>query len=383
MTSLRPVGRSSISLLRLGSSRVLNPGSPQGHHRGCRSVSLPLNHRPPKLPPLPPARGRGRHFEGTLPPSQPQMEGVLSRRWCAWRSCGANDWTVGVLRHGYCVPFHHLPPVSLAPKELLSSALGTVDALALQEEVNKTLLKGAVELVEQPEPGFYSQLFLVEKVTGGWRPVINLLSLNNFVTTTKFKMENVASVLESVRRGDWMFSINLQDTYFQIPVHQESFPYLRFCLEGRVYQFKALCFGLSTAPQVFTRVFALVSEWAHQKGMHLLRYLDDWLVVAESQDLLLCHQDLLLQLCTDLGIVVNWKKLDILPSTCLQYLGMVIDASLESVFPSQNRLSWFREVATSFLLLPPQPARLWQQLLGHMSSLERLLPGGTHLHATL
>ena len=63
-------------------------------------------------------------------------------------------------------------------------------------------------------------------------------------------------------RGDWMFSVDLQDAYFQVPVHQESHLYLRFCVERCVYQFKALCFGLSTAPQVFTRVFVLVSEWA-------------------------------------------------------------------------------------------------------------------------
>ena len=40
---------------------------------------------------------------------------------------------------------------------------------------------------------------------------------------------------------------------------------MRFTSEGTVYQFQALCFGLSTAPQVFTRVFAVVSAWAHSR----------------------------------------------------------------------------------------------------------------------
>ena len=31
-----------------------------------------------------------------------------------------------------------------------------------------------------------------------------------------------------------MFSIDLKDTYFQIPVHPESRPYFRFCLGRRV-----------------------------------------------------------------------------------------------------------------------------------------------------
>ena len=67
-----------------------------------------------------------------------------------------------------------------------------------------------------------------------------------------------------------------------------------FCLKGCVHQFRALCFGLSTAPQVFTRVLTLVPEWEPRRGMLLLRYLDDWLIIAESRILLLQHQDLAL-----------------------------------------------------------------------------------------
>ena len=154
-----------------------------------------------------------------------------------------------------------------------------------------------------------------------------------------------------------MFSIDLKDVYFHIPVHPESQRYLRFCLYGRFYQYRALCFGLSTAPQVFTRVFALVLEWAQQRSVRLLRYL----VIVESRTLLLQHRGLVLQLCRDLGIIVNWEKSDLRPSTRVQYLGMLIDTSLEKVFLSEARLACFREMATSFLLLPSPPACMWQQ----------------------
>ena len=112
--------------------------------------------------------------------------------------------------------------------------------------------KEALESVDQHSPGFCSWLFLVEKVTGEWRPVIDLSTLNGFVTLMKFKMETVVSVSGSIRNGDWLFSIDLKDSYFQIPVHLESRPYLRLCLKRQAYQFCALCFGLFMAPQVFT-----------------------------------------------------------------------------------------------------------------------------------
>ena len=78
------------------------------------------------------------------------------------------------------------------------------------------LYKDALEIVLDPGPGFYSRLFLVVKVTGGWRPVIDLSHLNGFVRLTPFKMETVASVLLSVRVGDFLASIDLKDAYFQI-----------------------------------------------------------------------------------------------------------------------------------------------------------------------
>ena len=171
-----------------------------------------------------------------------------------------------------------------------------------------------------------------------------------------------------------MFSIDLKDAYFQIPVHPKSRLYLRFCLEGRVYQFHTLCFSLSMAPQEFTRVFSLVSDWVHWKEVHLLRYLDDWLVIAELRIFQLQLRDLVLQLCKDPGIIVNWEKSDLQPSTRVQYLGMLLDTSLEKVFPLQACLACFRDVVTSFLLLLLPPASMWQQLLGHMASLERFLP---------
>ena len=94
----------------------------------------------------------------------------------------------------------------------------------------------------------------------------------------------------------------------------------------------------------------------------LLHCLDDWLVIAELYDLLQ-HQDLVLQLCRNLSIVVDWEKSDLHPSTHIQNLGMLVDTSLEKVFPSEVWVFCFREVAASFLALLSPPACMWQQLL--------------------
>ena len=211
---------------------------------------------------------------------------------------------------------------------------------------------------------------------GGWRPVIDLSHLNDFVQLTPFKMETVASVLLSVREGDFQASLDLKDAYFQIPIHGSSRKLLRFMSEGTVYQFKALCFGLSTAPQVFTRVFAAVSAWAHARGIRLLRYLDDWLVLSSSEKKAKESIRELLSLCHTLGIVINEKKSDLVPSQSAKYLGMTIDTGAGKVFPSLARVEKFLTVAERFCSMQSPPAQLWQVILGHLASLERLVPHG-------
>ena len=96
-----------------------------------------------------------------------------------------------------------------------------------------------------------------------------------------------------------------EEAYLQIPVHPDSRKYLRFVAFGRVYQFRALCFGLASAPQVFTRVMAPVSSILHSMGFRLRCYLDDWLIQSSSWEAVLHDLQVVLNLCREFGIVVN------------------------------------------------------------------------------
>ena len=211
------------------------------------------------------------------------------------------------------------------------------------------IAKSAVELAPLPSLGFYSRLFVVWKTSGSWRPVIDLPTLNLFVDVSHFRMETIQSVLLSVRQGDWMASIDLKEAYLQVPVHPDSQRFLRFVAQGRVYQFSSLCFGLSTAPQVLSRVMALVSAILHYWGIHMKRYLDDWLVQSSSRERLLCDLRVVLDLCHDLGIVVNPKKLHLEPSQVVQYLRVVIDARSFRASPSPDHVARLQSTAGEFL----------------------------------
>ncbi|KAL8610652.1 hypothetical protein ACOMHN_047221 [Nucella lapillus] len=112
---------------------------------------------------------------------------------------------------------------------------------------------------------------------------------DKFIRDIKFRMESTSSFRESIRSGDWAASIDLKDAYFHITLAQALRKYLRFVWRGRTFQFKALPFGLSLAPFVFTKVCTEVASLARTRATRLRCYLDDWLILAETQELCQMH----------------------------------------------------------------------------------------------
>ena len=163
-------------------------------------------------------------------------------------------------------------------------------------------------------------------------------------------------------------------------MHPESRKFLRFVAGGKVYQFRVLCFGLSTAPQVFTWVMAPVSAFLHRTGIRLRWYLDDWLIIpliqASSREQVLLALETVLQLCRSLGIVVNWEKSQLIPTRRMVYLGVLLDSISFRASPALKKVEKLLSISDVFLSCVRQPVSSWLELLGVLSSMIQLVPGG-------
>ena len=74
---------------------------------------------------------------------------------------------------------------------------------------------------------------------------------------------------------------------------------LRFHVQGRTYQFKALSFGVSTAPMELTVGAKELKLMAMHKGIRIHQYLVDWLVKATSHQVCLRHTQDLVKICQE------------------------------------------------------------------------------------
>ena len=128
----------------------------------------------------------------------------------------------------------------------------------------------------------------------------------------KKKIETPETIRTSLQQREWVTSVVFKDAYFHIPIQEQSRKYLRFHVQGRTYQFKALPFGLSTAPMEFTVVAKEVKLMAIHK-IHQCQYLDDLLVRAKSHQVCLQHTQDLVKMCQQLGWLVNLDKSELEP----------------------------------------------------------------------
>ena len=219
--------------------------------------------------------------------------------------------------------------------------------------------------------GFYNWLFLVFKPNNRWRPVLDLSTLNTFLNTESFKMETPETIRTSLQSGEWVTSIDFKDAYFHIPIHSQSRKYMRFHIQGQSYQFKALPFGLSTAPMEFTVVAKEVKLMALQRGIRIHQYLDDWLVRATSHQTCLQHTQTLVALCRQLGWLVNKDKSELEPKQVFNFVAYQFNLREGKVRPTPDRWQTLQDKILSILSGPVCPVRQFMSLIGLLTATEK------------
>ena len=294
----------------------------------------------------------------------------LQTFWQTWLDLGAGPKIVQILREGYTLPFRTRPNLTRSPT-VISRYVNSHRNSYLLEALHQLMDKNAVERVHnQTSLGFFNRLFLVPKPNNKWRPILDLSKLNLFLKVEKFKMETPETIRTSLQQGEWVTSVDFKDAYFHIPIQEQSRKYLRFHVQGQTYQFKALPFGLSTAPMKFTVLAKEVKLMAIRKGIRI-QYLHDWLVRARSLETCLQHTQILIKMCQDLGWLVNLEKSELEPKQVFDFVGYQFDLGSGRVRPTPDRWQNLQDKIQTLLSLPACPVRQFMSLIGLLTATEK------------
>ena len=119
-----------------------------------------------------------------------------------------------------------------------------------------------------------SPIFVVPKPDRCHRLMFNFKSCNEAVLFRHLKMDTLHTVLNLIRPGGYMASLDLKHACYTIPIAAEHRKYLKFVWGGQLREFQSLPMGLTSSPRIFTKIMKPVLASLRQKGYTNSGYID-------------------------------------------------------------------------------------------------------------
>ncbi|XP_040213655.1 uncharacterized protein LOC120943996 [Rana temporaria] len=345
---------------RYNSGRPFQRSSAQPHYTQAPTHYTTTAQPAPFFPPRGrPWRGRGQRG---YPRSRPYSD----------------SWVLNTVT-GFQIDLVSPPTLGVSPPPIHFSE---ENVTLIDSELRELIAKHAVTEVTTPSPGFFSNLFLVKKKGGGYRPVINLRDLNQHVAYRHFKMEGIHCLRDLLTPGDWLVKVDLKDAYLTVPMHPDSQHLLRFRWWGRIWQFTCLPFGLSSAPWCFTKLLKPVVAALRSRGVRLIIYLDDLLILTHSKNMAYRHMNWTIDLLQTLGFIINREKSVLVPAQEMEFLGFSIDTHLAILRLPSAKLALIRKEIRAVLRKGFLSLRILARIVGLLAaSIQAIFPAPLHYRA--
>ena len=178
--------------------------------------------------------------------------GKLNNHLTKWKNVTSDKVILDTMENGLKLDLIDTP----TSNSKFAFPLSHEEELIVKKEV--ALLKGKkiVAKVNVAENNtFVSGVFFRSKKDGSKQMILNLKRLNKFVDYKHFKMKSLQNVLELIRPGVYMASIDVKDAFYSIPIHKNHQAYLTFFIEEYL---KYLCMPNEYGPAM--RIFTIFLE---------------------------------------------------------------------------------------------------------------------------
>ncbi len=277
-----------------------------------------------------------------------------------------------ILKHvkGLVIDFVNVPQQTKPPRPI---HLSHKERQYLQKELKTLLDMNIIEKTQHSEGEFISNIFLrPKKQPGKYRLILNLKDLNYEVEYHHFKMDTLETALKLVSPGCFMISIDIKDAYYTLRIHEAFRKYLRFEVDGQLYQFTCLPNGLASGPRLWTKVLKVPLAYLREHyDINTAAYIDDLLVTHDS--IKQCHMAArtMVQLLQNLGFTISPKSI-LKPTQIIEHVGFVINSINMKVYLPPEKIQNISEYIQHCMKQKTLSIREVAQLLG---KLEATKPG--------
>ena len=266
------------------------------------------------------------------------------------------------------------PPLSILPPPIAVSSESNLRHI--RAFLPDWISRGVVRQVREPQLRFFSHLFVVAKDVVDVRPIIDLSRLNRYLVLPSFKMETALKIALNILGPLWGCKLDLKDAYFHVPVNWHFQRFLAFVVDGQIFVFQYLPFGLSVAPWAFTRVIRPIKSHLHKLMFQVHSFLDDFLLLARTPEQLNKVSTYVLGLFKSLGFTINEKKSFTTPSQEVEYLGVLFLLDSQELTLPQEKVLKVVTLCGEMSRSSHASRRQLEALLGLLSFAASLVPLG-------
>ena len=295
------------------------------------------------------------------------LGGKLKLFFKQWQNLTSDKFILQTV-NGYKIELDDKPIQNFIPKPI---EFNGSEHDKITTEVEKFLSKNIIrecQIGEKEE--YFSNIFIRPKKDGSVRVILNLKNFNEHVEKIHFKMDSLNTALWNIKPNDYFASIDLKDSYYSVPVHENDKKYLKFIWNNNVYQFCALPQGLSTSPRVFTKILKPVYSTLRKCGHINVPYIDDSLLIGRTyQD---CENNVkdTISLVDSLGFTVHPVKSVFIPTQEITFLGFVINSVNMTVKLTHDRIVDLQNLCRDTLAAQEITIREFAKLIGKMVASE-------------
>lgn len=196
-------------------------------------------------------------------------------------------------------------------------------------EIQKLLELGVVEDItniasSKDEARCVLSLVVAVNGEGKKRLCWNGKPANSLWVVPTFKLEGIDVALAMMQPGDFMFGLDLQKGYMQIPLKPVFKQFCCFHHLGRTYRYNVMPFGISTGPRDFSKLIRpLLGRW-RAMGIRCTSYIDDFVFFASSMEEALRFRAIVLEDLRKLGWRLSVEKSQLNPAQIIRHLGFIL-----------------------------------------------------------
>ena len=136
-------------------------------------------------------------------------------------------------------------------------------------------------------------------------------------------MESLQNVLELIRPGVYMASIDLKDAFYSVPVHKNHQAYLTFFVEEYL-KFVCMPNGYGPAMRIFTKISKIPFSILREKGFLSVVYVDDSYLQGDDYEDCLSNVLNTIEILRSLGFKIHPDKSKFIPTQCITCLGFIL-----------------------------------------------------------